>query len=381
MASQTAIDNMNACNNSWPTDHVLFEAAKLKAPEQAKKLDDLLEMTEQVMREKDILDHRVGQILGLEVMVAYDWPTDRALFIRAIVKANSLENYSLNSELQERWILVKEDMKCKKQLDELIVQILESQTLSETVQNVLKQSGAFEHDYEKHGFFTESDVEEMRKEREGFETKAQWTQEDYHAHCLPKDAGPYDHLTEDDWVEYERQVEAEKRGVWCTTAGHSHSDCDGNHGDEMREGFILHKGPVISPLTVPQAQAQAQPICSPTLQCSWPEFCRCGWQFHPERQVAQFRGGTAEWDAKTERWTWTSTSTLYSSTWSQHFPLNEQAQEQINDYIEEVDEWTRNMERLIAESKAIREAPLSAFADLAGHDDDDTIPEVDIEAA
>jgi hypothetical protein len=58
-----------------------------------------------------------------------------------------------------------------------------------------------------------------------------------------------------------------------------------------------------------------------------------------------------------------------------------QAQEQIQDYIEEVDQWTRNMERLIAESKAIREAPLSAFADLAGHDDDDTIPEVDIEAA
>jgi hypothetical protein len=313
MASQTAMDNMNACNNSWPTDHTLFEAAKLKAPEQAKKLDDLLEMTEQVMREKDILDHRVGQILGLEVMVAYDWPTDRALFIRAIVKANSLENYALSSELQERWILVKKDMKCKTQLDELIVQILESQTLSETVQNVLKQSGAFEHDYEKHGFFTESDVEEMRKEREGFETKAQWTQEDYHAHCLPKDAGPYDHLTEDDWDEYERQVEAEKRGVWCTTAGHSHSDCDGNHGDEMRDGFILHKGPVISPLTVPQPQAQAQ--------------------------------------------------------------------EQIQDYIEEVDQWTKDMVRIIAESKAIREAPLSAFADLAGHDDDDTIPEVDIEAA
>jgi hypothetical protein len=397
MASQTAMDTMDACKNSWPTDHMLFEAAKLKAPEQAKKLDDLLEMTEQVMREKDILDHRVGQILGLEVMVAYDWPTDRTLFLTAIVKANSMENYALNSELQERWILVKEDMKCKTQLDELITQILAPLPVavpvaapvqdpqSQTVQNVLMQSGAFEHDYEKHGFFTESDVEEMRKEREGFETKAQWTEEDYKLHCLPKNAGPYDHLTEEDWDEYERQVEAEKRDIWSTTGGRSHSDCYGNHGDEMRDGFILHKGPVVSPITVPQAQeqpqVQPQPICSPTLQCSWPEFCRCGWQFNPVHEVAQFRGGTAEWDAKTERWTWTSTSTLYSSTWSQHFPLNEQAQEQINDYIEEVDQWTKDMVRLVAESKALREAPLSAFADLAGQEDDDTIPEVDIEAA
>jgi hypothetical protein len=177
---------------------------------------------------------------------------------------------------------------------------MQSETPSEMLQNVLAESGAFEHDYEKHGFFTESDIEEMRKEREGFETKAQWTQEDYHAHCLPKNAGPYDHLTQDDWDEYERQVEAEKRGIWCTTAGHSHSDCDGNHA-------LLSKGPVVSPITLPQ--------------------------------------------------------------------------EQVADYIEEVDQWTKDMVRIIAESKAIREAPLSAFADLAGHDDDDTIPEVDIEAA
>jgi len=244
-------------------------------------------------------------------MVAYDWPTDRTLFIRAIVKANSLENYALNSELQERWILVKKDMKCKTQLDELITQILESQTQSQTVQNVLMQSGAFEHDYEKHGFFTESDVEEMRKEREGFETKAQWTEEDYKRHCLPKNAGPYDHLTEDDWAEWEQQ-EADKNESWCNYC-HPQSGCDGDHGDEMRDGFILRKGPVISPLTVPQAQAQAQ--------------------------------------------------------------------EQIQNYIEEVDQWTKDMVRLVAESKALREAPLSAFADLAGQEDDDTIPEVDIEAA
>jgi len=50
-------------------------------------------------------------------------------------------------------------------------------------------------------------------------------------------------------------------------------------------------------------------------------------------------------------------------------------------YLEEVDAWTRDLQRLIAESRAIREAPLSAFADLAALEDDDTIPEVDIDAA
>ena len=220
-------------------------------------------------------------------------------------------------------------------------------------------------------------------------SKLQWTEEEYKQHCLPKDAGPYDHLTEEDWDEWEQQrLEAEKNEPWCTYC-HPHSGCDGDHGDEMRGGFLLRKGPVISPLTVPQPEAQAQPqpqaqpICNPSLQCSWPNFCRCGWQFTSWADVAQFRGGTAKWDSTSEYWTWTSTSTSYSSTWSQYFPLHEQqeAQQQIEDYIEEVDKWTKDLARIIAESKAIREAPLSAFAELAAQEDDDTIPEADIEAA
>lgn len=289
MASQTAMENMNACQNSWPTDHALFEAAKLKVPEQAKKLDDLLERTEQVMREKDLLDHRVGQILGLEVMVAHEWPTDRALFITAIVKANSLENYDINTELQGRWALVKQGMAYKIMLDELIVEVLELQMQSETLQNVLAESGAFEHDYEKNGFFTESDIEEMQKERENFETKAQWTEEEYKAHCLPKNAGPYDHLTEEDWNEYEKS--------------HRDSGCEGDQTNGG-SGVLLCKVPLVSPITVPQELS-----------------------------------------------------------------------------IAEDDGWVKDLVRLVAESKAIREAPLSAFADLAALEDDDTIPEVDIEAA
>jgi hypothetical protein len=179
----------------------------------------------------------------------------------------------------------------------------------------------------------------------------------------------------------------------------------------MRDGFILRKGPAFSPLTVaaptqqvmaepvpqPQAQPEAQPSCANPQGCSWPEFCRCGWQYHPIHQVLEYRDGTANWDPVTEVWTWISKYGGAYKHYRHHFPLYDQpqrqaqpqeqqqeqpqAQQQIQDYIEEVDAWARDVERLIAESKAIREAPLSAFASLADQEDDDTIPEVDIEAA
>ena len=263
-------------------------------------------------------------------------------------------------------------------------------SLPEVVQSVLAQSGAF--------------AEDLMPPKE---LEAGWTERDYKAHCLPEGAGPYDHLTEEDWVEWERQRnEDEAHGPWCDYC-HRDSGCDGDHGDEMRDGFLLRKGPAFSPLTVappiapvqqvmaqaqpqpePQAQPQpeAQPNCGPTLKCAWPDLCRCGWQFHPAHRMLEFRDGTAKWDSATERWTWTSTSTSYSSTWSRHFPYQAEPEaqpehQQVLNYIEEVDAWSKDVARLIAESKAIREAPLSAFAELAHQEDDDTIPEVDIEAA
>ena len=251
MASQTAMDIMHACNSSWPTDHSFFESAKAiasaKEPAQAKKLDELMERTEQGMCEKDMLDHRVGQILGLEAMVAHDWPTNRALFLAAIVKLNAAEDYAVNLELQRRWALADEGFKVKTQLDACITEILTT------------------------------------------ELESQWTEEEYKAHCLPKNAGPYDHLTEEDWNEYEKS--------------HRDSGCEGDQTNGG-SGVLLCKGPVVSPITVPQELS-----------------------------------------------------------------------------IAEDDAWVKDLVRLVAESKAIREAPLSAFADLAALEDDDTIPEVDIEAA
>jgi hypothetical protein len=97
-------------------------------------------------------------------------------------------------------------------------------------------------------------------------------------------------------------------------------------------------------------------------------------------EVLQFRDGTAKWDPSTEFWTWTS---KWGDTHSLHFPSApalSAIQQSAATYLEEVDAWTKDTERIIAESKALREAPLSAFAELASQEDDDTIPEVDIEA-
>jgi hypothetical protein len=394
------MENMCLCSNSWPIDYDLLLQAITKQAQHRLALENLLDKVEIGMSEKYALDNRIRQALGLDDMVVQEWPTNHGLFVMAIVKLNSEEKYEMACELQAHWALAAKGIKDKRNLDATIVQIIEGtfegdiekayeaweakiqpgyitppaspgftepppiQRLPLVVSDALAQSGAFD------------DLAQP-------EAQAQpWTKEDYTQHCLPQDAGPYDHLTEEDWKEWEsQQNEAEKNQPWCNYC-HRDSNCDGDHGDEMRDGFLLYKGPTISPLTVPSlapAQAQLRPTCGPTLKCSWPEFCRCGWQFHPTHEVAQFRGGTAEWDAKTERWNWTSASTSYSSTWSRHFPFKTE-QEQVLDYIEEVDQWSKDMARIIAESRALREAPLSAFADLAALEDDDTIPDVDIDA-
>jgi hypothetical protein len=56
-----------------------------------------------------------------------------------------------------------------------------------------------------------------------------------------------------------------------------------------------------------------------------------------------------------------------------------QAQKTITDCIDEIEAWTRSLEALIADSRAIREAPLSAFENLARHDDDDTLSEPNLD--
>ena len=151
-------------------------------------------------------------------------------------------------------------------------------SLPQTVQNTLMDSGAFEN-------FTESDVEEMEKERQeearnpkprrrysmysiqrllGLmppkELDSQWTEEDYLEHCAPKElesqwteeeylehcepsgpqqVDPWASMTEEDWAEYKRQQdEADKNEPWCTYC-HPQSGCDGDHTDELNNGTFI----------------------------------------------------------------------------------------------------------------------------------------------
>ncbi len=115
---------MACCANAWPTDHDLIEKAKATSPEYTKRLDELIEKTEQGMRDKDLLDHRVGQLLGLEVMVAHEWPTDTALFSMVIAKLTPEQDYLIIEELYDLWTAAAEGMIAKKKLDDTIVQIL-----------------------------------------------------------------------------------------------------------------------------------------------------------------------------------------------------------------------------------------------------------------
>jgi hypothetical protein len=48
-----------------------------------------------------------------------------------------------------------------------------------------------------------------------------------------------------------------------------------------------------------------------------------------------------------------------------------EAQKTIAECVDEIDAWVKSLEALIADSKAIRETPLSAFANLACHHEDD----------
>ena len=298
MASQIAMDTLDQCKNSWPTNQELFEAAKAKAPHYASHLDRLMDLTKQAMHEKDILDHLVGQVLDLEAMIAYDWPTNFSLFSMAINKLNALQDYEISNELDDRWDSVNDGIFAKRNLDATIVQILDNTFAADA--ELTQDTWSLQHQTE---YITppasprhsepppiqrkSSVVHDVLAESGAFDTPV-----------LPP--GPYSHLTEQDYEE------GEKNQPVCDYC-HPDSGCDADHTDEMRDGFLVRKGPPFSPITVPS--------------------------------------------------------------------------QGIMDYSDEADAWARDLARIVAESRALREAPLSAFADLANLEDDDTIPEVDIEAA
>ena len=123
MASQTARDNMRTCSKSWPSDLQLFRRAVPRAPSYA-ALMDLVNRVEEAMCEKKVLDRRIGEILGSKVDTE-EWPTKNVLFLTAIAKLNSAQDYMGINYLQDLWAAANKGIAEKRNLDASIVQILE----------------------------------------------------------------------------------------------------------------------------------------------------------------------------------------------------------------------------------------------------------------
>jgi len=124
MASQNAIDNMCTCSKSWPSDLQLFQKAVSTAPNYA-ALMDLVNRVREAMREKDLLDQCIGEVLGYKVDAAGEWPTKNVLFLTAIAKLNSRQDYMGINYLQDLRSAANKGIAEKRNLDASIVQILE----------------------------------------------------------------------------------------------------------------------------------------------------------------------------------------------------------------------------------------------------------------
>ena len=121
---------------------------------------------------------------------------------------------------------------------------------------------------------------------------------DYQMHCEQLMA-EYERDCDQEIAEYKRQCEEDERNQpWCSDC-HPQSGCDGDHGDEMRAGCFIRKGPAFSAADITAAAAAAEKA----------------------KEMAA----------------------------------------SASSYAEEVDVWARNLERLIKESKELREASLSSF--------------------
>lgn len=129
---------------------------------------------------------------------------------------------------------------------------------------------------------------------------ARWTEEEYGQHCAPAELAEEQARAEEEW-----QAQQDPSCHYC----HPTSGCDGDHGDECRDGIgPIYKGPRVptSPLIVPAPAILAEP----------------------------------------------------------------------ND---DLDNWAKEIQRLVAESKAIREAPNSAFVSASDLEDETDYDRVNIE--
>jgi hypothetical protein len=288
-------DMMQLCSKTWPTDSGLLKealAAARKYPEREALLNSLLKEVREALECKMQLHYAIWRWRSDRNMdyIETEWPCDRDNLTAVVTGLSEKEH----DRLYSLYILASEGKETKVTLDKMVVDLVLEQRLAE--QQAAAKAAAEVAEAACDGVTAEeaeeiwSQIQEDRKKpprRYSFhdlqralgvlppkDELVRWTEEDYREHCAPVE-----------WPEQE-----EPTCHYC----HPSSGCDGDHGDECRDGFgPIYKGRIpSSPLTLP----------APTVLS---------------------------------------------------------ASEQ-----EEVDEWTRDIQRLIAESKAIREAPDSAFASL-----------------
>ena len=312
-AQNTAM--MQDCSKSWPTDHVLLKEALAVArnfPEKESLLNSLLKEVREALDCKMQLHYAIWRWHAdrNKDYQETEWPCDRDNLTAVVTGLSEKEH----DRLYSLYILASDGKDTKAILDQMVVDLVLSKPLcqechSTSVKGLPQDRG--ENAWTDAGHtcdgVTAEEAEEIVRQAQEDQKKplrrfsfhhlqrtlgllppkdevVHWTEEDYREHCAPFD----DSAEQELWAQQEEQRQ-EPSCHYC----HPSSGCDGDHGDECRDGFgPIYKGVPSSPLTLP----------APTVLS---------------------------------------------------------ASEQ-----EEVDKWTRDIQRLIAESKAIREAPDSAFASI-----------------
>ena len=302
-------DMMQLCSKTWPTDSGLLKealAAARKYPEKEALLNSLLKEVREALECKMQLHYAIWRWRSDRNMdyIETEWPCDRDNLTAVVTGLSEKEH----DRLYSLYILASEGKETKVTLDKMVVEIVLSKPLVCKECHFTSILGEPEDDllWTHTGHVCKASVNDGVTAEEAEEIWSQ-IQEDrkkpprrYSFHDLQRALGvlpPKDELvrwTEEDYREHCAPVEWPEQEEPTCHYCHPSSGCDGDHGDECRDGFgPIYKGRIpSSPLTLP----------APTVLS---------------------------------------------------------ASEQ-----EEVDEWTRDIQRLIAESKAIREAPDSAFASL-----------------
>jgi len=120
--------NMQGCQDVWPTNLALFEAASAKVPEYAGRLQELLLQVQEGMTSKTELDEEISWWHAgheIEHVPSREWPTNASTFhsVMAFSPAHT------QKKLLRLWDLANDGSRAKRSLDEAIIEILDGQVI------------------------------------------------------------------------------------------------------------------------------------------------------------------------------------------------------------------------------------------------------------